>query len=154
MLLVAAAALVLAAVLYLSLIEPALTARKRISAELPGLRAQVEDMRRQEKEIAVLRKKIAAASRQGDLKETLQASARRTSFVNAVEGIEPQADGKVRLRVAPAVFDDWLAWTESLQREFGVRLEDCKVSATDRPGMVRVDATFAQAGESLARKTP
>jgi type II secretory pathway component PulM len=52
------------------------------------------------------------------------------------------------------VFDDWLAWTESLQREFGVRLEDCKVSATDRPGMVRVDATFAQAGESLARKTP
>jgi type II secretory pathway component PulM len=153
-LLCAAGAVALAALFYVFLLEPALSARKQLSATLPRLRAQVEDMRQQQKEIAALRKKVAAASQHGDLKVLLQASIARSSFVNAVERIESLSGDKALLLAAPVMFDDWIGWTESLQREFGIRLEVCKITATDQPGLVRIEATFAQGGQPVARKTP
>ena len=150
----AAGTVVLAALLYVILLAPALAASKQLSATLPGLRAQVEDMRQQQKEIAVLRKKVAVASRHADLKALLRSSAARASFVNSVERIESLSGDRALLLAAPVLFDDWLGWIENLQREFGVRLEGCKITSTDQPGLVRVEATFAPGGQPAARKTP
>ncbi len=154
MLLYAAGAVVFAALLYLLLLEPVLAARKQLSAALPGLRAQVEDMRLQQKEIAALRKKVAATSQHRDLKVLLQASIARSSFVNAVDPIESISSDAALLRAGPLIFDDWIVWIQSLQREFGVRLDACRIAATDQPGMVRLEATFTQGGKAVARKAP
>ena len=154
MMLGAAGGVLLAVVSYVILLEPALAASKKLSATLPTLRAQVEDMRQQQKEIAVLRKKVAGASQQGDLKALLQSSAARASFVNSIERIESLSGDKALLLAAPVIFDDWLGWIENLQREFGVRLEGCKITATDQPGLVRVEVRFAQSGQLAGRKTP
>lgn len=150
----AAGATVFAATAYLILLEPALAASRQLSATLPRIRAQVEDMRQQQKEIAALRRKIAAASQHADLKALLQTSAARASFVNSVEKIDSLSRGRALLLAAPVLFDDWLAWTENLQREFGIRLEACKITSTDQPGRVRVEATFVSASDSATRRTP
>ena len=153
MMLFAAGAMIIAAAAYFILLAPALAASKQLSATLPTLRAQVEDMRQQQKEIAILRKKVAATSQRTELKTLLQSSAARASFVNSVEKIESLSGGRALLLAAPVLFDDWLGWIEHLQREFGIRLEGCKITSTDQPGLVRIEATFVSAGQPAARVT-
>jgi general secretion pathway protein M len=152
--LLTAAALVLAAALYLLLWEPGMAARKRLSASLPQMRAQLEDMRRQRSEIASVRKQIAAVPRQGDLVTLLRASAAQTPFTGAVERIEALPDGKVRMQSAAVPFTAWLAWIESLQRQLGVRVTSCRISALEQPGLVRLDATFIGAGAPSGAGAP
>ena len=148
-----AGAALLAALLYLVLLEPGLAARKQLAAALPRMRAQAEDMQQQQKEIVLLRKKLGAVSQRADLKALLQSSVALTSFVNALERLDAVSGDKALMLAAPVVFDDWLAWTENLQREFGIRLDTCRISALDQAGMVRIEATFVT-GQSAAPNTP
>lgn len=148
-----AGAALLAALIYFFLLGPGLAAREQLAKRLPELRAQLEDMQQQAKEVAALRKKLGEASKRADLKALLQTSAARTSFVNSVERLDADGGDKAIMRAAPVVFDDWLAWVEYLQREFGVRLESCRISALDLPGLVRIEATFT-VGQASAAKTP
>lgn len=141
-----AAGAIIAAALYLLLLGPGLTARAKLSAALPQLRAQLEDMRLQEKEIAQLRKKIGARPQRADLKPLLQSAVARTSFSNAVTRLDALAGDRAVLVATPVVFDDWIEWAGSIQREFGIRLEGCRIAALDQPGLVRIEATFAAAG--------
>jgi len=152
--LLAAGALLLAAALVALVWEPGLAARKSLSATLPRLRAQVDDMRRQQKEVLALRKKVAAEPRRGDLKVLLQASAARTAFAQAVERSDSLASGLVQLRAGPVNFDAWLQWVESLQRDLGIRLDSCRISALEQPGMVRVEASFASGNPQAPRNAP
>jgi type II secretory pathway component PulM len=152
--LLAVAALALAAVLYVFLWEPGMAARKRLSTTLPQLRAQLEDMRRQRTEIASVRKELAAAPRQGDLATLLRASAAQTPFAAALERIDSLPDGKVRMQAAAVPFSAWLAWSESLQRQLGIRVATCRISALEQPGLVRLDASFAGGGAPGAANPP
>jgi len=147
-----AGAVLLATLIYFSLLGPALAAREQLAKRLPELRAQLDDMQQQAKEITALRKKLGDGSKRTELKALLQSSAARTSFVNAVERLDADGGDRAILRAAPVVFDDWLAWAEYLQREFGVRLESCRISALDLPGLVRIEATFTVGQASAAKK--
>lgn len=150
----AAGVLIAAAALYVSLWEPGLAARKSLSAALPRLRAQVDDMRRQQKEVLALRKKLDAQPRRGDLKALLQAATTRTPFAQAVERIDSPSSGVALLRAGPLDFDTWLEWVESLQRDLGVRLDSCRISALEQPGMVRVEARFSSGGAEAPGNAP
>ena len=144
---IAAATVVAAgAALYLLLWEPGLAARQSLSAALPRLRAQLEDMRWQRDEVAALRKKLGASTPPGDLAVVLRASAAQTPFAPALERIETLPGGKARMQAGPLPFDAWLAWIATLQRELGIRMEACRVSALDQPGMVRLEASFSGGG--------
>jgi hypothetical protein len=41
-----------------------------------------------------------------------------------------------------------------VQREFGARIDACKIAATEHPGLVRVEATFVARNASAARVAP
>jgi type II secretory pathway component PulM len=138
-----AGALVLAAALYALLWEPGLEARKRLSATLPRLRAQVEDMRLQKKEVELLRKAPAASSQGADLRALLRASVERSALQKSVERIEWRTNDRVLVAAAAVDFDQWLDWVGALQRELGVRLDSCEISALAQPGLVRIEAVFA-----------
>lgn len=151
MMLSAAGAVVVVAAAYFVLLAPALSASRELSASLPVLRAQVEDMRQQLKEIAILRKKVASTTQRADLKTLLQSSAAGSSFANSIERIESLSGGRALFLAGSARFDDWLDWVARLQSDFGIRLDGCKISSTDRPGLVRVEATFVSAGQPAVR---
>lgn len=53
--------LVLAAALYALFWEPGITATRRLSAQLPRMRADVEEMRLHQKQIAALRQSVGTA---------------------------------------------------------------------------------------------
>jgi len=151
MMLSAAGAVVVVAAAYFVLFAPALSASRELSATLPVLRAQVEDMRQQLKEIAILRKKVASTTQRADLKTLLQSSAAGSSFVNSIEKIESLSGSRALFLAGPTRFDDWLDWIVRLQSEFGIRLDGCKINSTDQPGLVRVEATFVSAGQPAIR---
>jgi len=138
-----AAALVLGAALYLLLWAPGMAARHSLSAALPRLRAQVEDMRWQREQILALRKKAGATSPKGDLAAMMRASAAQAVFASAIEKVEVLPGGKVRVQGGPLSFDAWLAWVGGLQHELAVRIDSCKISALEQPGMVQVEASFS-----------
>lgn len=138
-----AGALVLAAALYALLWEPGLEARKRLSATLPRLRAQVEDMRLQKKEVELLRRTPGASSQGADLRALLRASVERSPLQKSVERIEWRTNDRVLVAAGMVDFDQWLDWVSALQRELGVRLDSCEISALAQPGMVRIEAVFA-----------
>jgi general secretion pathway protein M len=145
-----AAAVVLVA-LYLFLWQPGLAASRRLSAALPKLRAQVELMRTQQAEIAVLRKSAGNALKGGDLRASLEASLVRAPFAKSVQRIETTAGDRATVAVASASFDDWLRWVAAAQREAGARLERCSIAALPEPGMVRADATFVSVAAAAKR---
>ena len=140
------AVLVLGTALYLFLWEPGMAARRSLSASLPRLRAQLEDMRWQREEVVALRKKLGASSARGDVAATLRASAGQAPFASAVEHIEGMPGGKARMQAGPVPFHAWLAWADNLHRELGVRVDACAIHALDQPGMVRVEASFSGGG--------
>ena len=137
----AAVAVVLA--LYGLLWEPGLKASAKLSASLPRLRAQVEDMRAQQKEILQLRKSTGTTSQVADLRALLRAAVARSPLAAAAPSIEWQTNDRV-VFAAPAVdFDAWLQWIGGVQRELGIRLESCTITALGEPGRVRVEASFS-----------
>ena len=152
--LLGALSVALAAALYAFLWEPGLAARKSLSETLPRLRAQLEDMRLQREEIMALRRALGAGPRSGDLGDLLRASAAQSPIAASLERTDALPNGGVLVLAAPVSFAAWLAWVENLQRELGVRLEACRVSALEQPGLVRVEARFAPRGAAAPRDTP
>jgi type II secretory pathway component PulM len=142
------AAIVLAvlAALYLLVWEPGLAARQSLSATLPRLRAQIQDMRWQREEVLTLRKAIGSSTPRGDLAALLRASAAQAPFASAIERFEGLPEGRVRMHAGPLPFEAWLAWVGNLQRELGIRVDACRISALEQPGMVRLEASFAAGG--------
>jgi len=140
------AVLVALAVLYAGLWDPALTARSRLAATLPKMRAQLEGMRLQKREIEQLRKALGPASPSADLRALLRAAVERSPFPRAVDRIEWRSGEHVVLAAAAVGFDQWVDWTRALQRELGVRVDSCEITALPEPGMVRLEAVFAGPG--------
>jgi type II secretory pathway component PulM len=144
--LAAALTVIAGTALYLVLWEPGLAARQSLSQTLPRLRAQLEDMRLQREEVMTLRKQVGASTQRGDLAALLRASAAQAPFASAIERFESLPGGRVRIHAGPLPFDAWLAWIGNLQRELGVRIDACRISALDQPGIVRLEASFAAGG--------
>jgi len=145
------AAAVVLVTLYLLLWQPGLAASRRLTAALPKLRAQVELMRAQQAEIAVLRKSAGDALKGGELKGFLEASLASTPFAKSVQRVEASSAERVTVAVISASFDDWLRWVAAVQRESGARLERCSIAALPEPGRVRVDATLVSAVAAAKR---
>lgn len=141
-----AGVVILAAALYAFLWEPGLASRHALSASLPRLRAQVDDMRWQREQIAALRKELRAAPRRGALVDLLRAAAAQSPIASSIGRIEALPGGRARVQGTAIPFAEWLAWIELLGRELGVRVDTCRLSALERPGMVQVEASLSSAG--------
>jgi type II secretory pathway component PulM len=141
--LVAAAVLVAGAALYALVWDPGLRASAKLSSVLPRMRAQVEDMRLQQKEIVLLRKSSPSASQAADLRALLRASAARGPLAGTAHSLEWQSSERVAFTASAVDFDRWLQWITAVQRELGIRVEACTIAALGEPGMVRIQASFS-----------
>jgi type II secretory pathway component PulM len=149
-----AACIAVLALLYGLVWEPGMAAREKLSASLPRMRAQLEDMRLQQKDVLALRKQLESAPPRAELKGLLQDSAKRAPFGPSVERVDAVAADRVFFAAGPVDFDAWLDWAAGLQRDFGARIDTGKIVATEQPGMVRVEATFVARNASAARVAP
>lgn len=134
----AASAIVLLAVLYLLLIEPAVTGIARLERGLPQTRAQAAKLDALLGEVKNLksRAQVATVSPQearGAIDKSLAAAGLKAARV------VPLADGDLQLTFANVPFAAWATWLARTERELGARATSVNATATATPGNVDVE---------------
>ncbi len=145
-LLSAALVVLLCAVIYLVLIEPAASGIRRLERGLPNQRAQAAKLDALLAEVKNLRSRAQVAS--------LSAQDARTAVEKSLAGvgvkatrIVPLSDGDLQLTFTNVPYAAWAGWLASVERELGARAMSVNANATATPG--NVDAELAL---RLARK--
>ncbi len=139
--------LLVIAVLYLLLIEPAFTGIRRLERSLPQQRAQAAEVESLLAEVKVLRGKPQAATVSADeVRGAIEASLKRSGLKAA--RVVPLTDGDMQLTFTDVPFGVWATWLAGIERELGARTTSVVVNGKPaNPG--NVDAELAL---RLARK--
>ncbi len=143
-LLIAILAAVVAAVLYLWLVQSAQRARTQLDASLSVLRAQAIRLDQDATELERVRAMPVPAAAQTDLRTLIQARAEAAGLARALVRIDAADANQVQVVFGAVAFAEWLAWVASLQAE-RIRLDTGRIEALSTPGMVGVTATFTRA---------
>ncbi len=141
----AVAAAIVAAVLYLWLVQSASDARGKLTTVVTALRTDAARLELHAAEMERLRTlpgTTPAAS--SDLRTLVQNQAGAAGLSPALLGINVADAHQVQVVFGTVRFADWLAWVESLQKQ-QVRLETCRIEALSAAGLVSVTATFSHA---------
>ena len=143
-LLIAILAAVVAALLYLLLMQSAQRARAQLGASLSQLRGQALRLDQDATELARVRAMPVPPAAQTDLRTLIQARADTAGLARALIRIDAPDANQVQVVFGAVAFADWLAWVASLQGE-RIRLDTGRIEALSTPGMVGVTATFTRA---------
>ena len=139
MLAIAIAAIVLALV-YLLLIQPALSGREQLQKNLPTLRQQVAQMQAMTQELENLPEQPSVEP-QPATREGVQASLLR-------KGLEPQnlsvEGGVLRVQLPGSSFAGTLAWLDEMQKNFLFTVSDANIVAQAQPDTVDATLTLQQ----------
>ena len=142
--LIAIVAAVVAALLYLWLVQSAQRARTQLDASLSVLRAQAIRLDQDATELERVRAMPVPAAAQTDLRTLIQARAEAAGLARALVRIDAADANQVQVVFGAVAFADWLAWVAGLQAE-RIRLDTGRIEALSTAGMVGVTATFIRA---------
>lgn len=141
---IAALAVVLAAALYLLLVQSAWRARAQLRTSVTTLRAQAARLEQQAAELERLRAAPAISASQTDLRTLVQAQAGAAGLSRALVRIDAQDTDQVVAVFGAVAFADWLNWIAGLKSQH-VRLDACRIEALSTSGLVSVTATLVRA---------
>jgi general secretion pathway protein M len=137
-----ALAIIVLAILYLLLIEPALNSRDRLSRQVPQLRQQVAQMQSLAKEATSLPAEPAAAQAPPPLSQQSVA----TSL--AGHGLKPQnlnvSADTVRLQVSDASFSSLMSWLGTARSTAMLEVAEANIVAQSQPDRVNATLTLRQ----------
>ena len=141
MILAAGVGLLLLAVTYLLLIEPAWQGIARLERTLPQARAKAAELDALPNEVRSLktRPQVATVSA-SEARGALEASLKRAGLKAA--RIVPLSDGDIQLTFANVPYGTWAAWLANSERELGARTMAVTVTGKDAPAG-NVDAELA-----------
>ena len=130
----------LLALLYWLLIEPALSGRAQLEKTLPALRQQAASFQAQAREAATLAGK-GAQNIQPITREQIESSL-------ASRGLRAQnitvAPDQIRLQLPSASFSELMAWLNEMQRSSRVTVVDANIAALDAINTVNATLTLRQ----------
>ncbi len=141
------AAIVLVAIVFLLLIEPAWTGIGRLERSLPQQRAQAAELDALLGEVKNLKSQPQVATvSASEVRGAIEASLTRAGL--KASKIVPLSEGDIQLTFSDVPFGTWATWVAGIERELGARASTVVVNGKDKePG--NVDAELAL---RLARK--
>jgi|SRR5690606_7710694 general secretion pathway protein M len=142
--LVAGAAVLLVALVWLVAFEPAWAGRQRLAEELPTQRAELARMASMMEEARALEATTRTASTGGSVRASLEKSLAAAGLAEGVQ-IEQRGD-RYDLRFPAVPFAAWIDWVALAVRESRVRVVDAKLTRDPRDGYVAARLSL-QAGE-------
>ncbi len=137
-------AAVVAAALYLWLVQSAYRARAQLGSSVSVLRSQATRLNADAAEYERLRSVPAPPAPQTDLRTQVQAQAGTAGLARAIMRIDAPDANQVQVVFGSVPFAEWLALVASLQSQ-QIRLDSSRVEALSTPGLVGVTATFVRA---------
>jgi general secretion pathway protein M len=137
----AAGVVVLAAVIYLLLIEPAAVGIPRLETSLPATRTQAEQLDRLLAEVSSLKAKpqtavLPPAEARAALERSLEAAGLKASR------IVPVADGDLQITFANTSYAAWSTWLAGAERELGAKASVVSARATGAPGAADIEMSL------------
>lgn len=132
---VAAGLVVLAAIVYLLLVEPAWQGRRNLQRELPALRSQLARVDQLADEASQLGKVAAAADTPEAVRARLEQSIDRAGLRPALAQLQQTGNlFDVRFRSVPHAA--WLAWIDIAVRDTRLRIVEASITREASPGVV------------------
>lgn len=144
--LLAGAAVIVAALIYLLTIEPAVTGITRLERGLPQQRAQAAKLDSLLAEVKNLRSRAQVATLSQQEARTAVEKSLATAGLKAAR-VVPLSDGDLQLTFANVPYAAWSVWLAGVERELGGRATIVSGTATSTPGNVDVELALR-----LARK--
>lgn len=98
----------------------------------------------------VVRLRGAATSAPADRRSLLalvDQTAKQSQLGSAIRRVEPDGEGKVRIQLEQAGFDDILGWLQELSGRYNVHVDNITVDRIDLPGLVNARVSL-QGSES------
>lgn len=144
----AAGTIVLPALAYLLLWQPAHREVGKLHQALPEQRIQAEHMQRWSREIEELRHRPKIATLDSiALKASIEESAVRHQLRETIDVLDAREPNGVHLSLGSVSFARWLEWLRSLQQEQHVRVESLAVTPLNEPGMASIRATLVSGAD-------
>jgi len=135
-----AATLVAAALVYLLLIEPAWLTRSKLRTELPLLREQVAELHLLIQEVKLLKSRGAAAYTVDSAKAAIEQSLAQRNLGSA--RIAVLDERRIAVSAKAVSVAQWLEWIEEAARESRLRIAAVNFGTTAMRGIVDADTTF------------
>lgn len=136
--LLAGAAVVLGALIYLIAIEPAMTGIARLERGLPTARAQAAKLDALLAEVKSLRSRAQVATLAPQETRAAVEKSLASAGLKAAR-IVPLSDGDLQLTFANVPYAAWSVWLASVERELGGRATSVTATANATPGNVDVE---------------
>lgn len=140
--LMAAIVVIVLGLLYVLLIDPALSGRESLQKQLPALRQQAAQVQALSKEAAALGSKAVAPSTPMT-RESIESSLSR-------RGLKPQSvtltGDQARVQLSGASFADTVQWLDEMNKSARVSVVEATVNAQEQAGMVNATLTLRQQG--------
>jgi general secretion pathway protein M len=130
-------------VLYSVALDPALSGRAKLRADLPAMQRRLAQMTADANEAHLLAARAQGSAPTGNaLKEALAASLAQRALVATQLSV---AGPNVQLQLKNAQFGSWVAWLNDVRRQFKVKASEAHVIALKDDGQVDVTATLQPA---------
>ena len=133
----AALGIVVLAVVYLLMFEPAWTGRRELQRELPALRSQLAQMSALANEARRLGGVPKGAESPQAMRAALEASVQGAGLAGSLTKLD-QSGELFDLRFGSVPHAAWLAWLDTTVRETQLRVADLAVTREAVPGLVSV----------------
>lgn len=140
---IAVLAALVAAALYLWLIESGSRARAQLGSSLTVLRAQAQRLDLDANELERLRAARVPPAAATDLRSQVQAQVATSGLAGSLARIDAVDPNHVQVAFGSVAFPEWLEWVTALHAQ-RIRLEASRVEALSTPGLVGVTATLAR----------
>lgn len=133
-------AVIVLAIGYLVLFEPAWKGRRQLQRDLPALRAQVARMSTLAAEVQTLERSPQASGSASATRARLESSLRAAGLADKAEF--RLAGERIDLRIPLVDFAAWVDWVDLAVREARVRVVDASVVRDPRSGYASVRVVF------------
>lgn len=134
----------LAALFYAWGWQPIWKERQALRAALPTLQANARQMDADAQEVARLRASAQSAPSgttiQATISAAIQQASRESGLSSEALQITPLDPQHASLKLEPVTLDQWNALTVALSGNARIRVENCLIEPSQKPGMVKVTA--------------
>lgn len=129
--------------LYFFVLAPWVSTQRQLDRDLPRLRAHLAQMQA----MAVTARQVASQPQRvadpGAVAKDLHSSLVQIRLTPEMPEVNPDRQGRIRLRLENANFDAFLLWLENAQKHHRFKVVSAKVNRTASPGVAMIDLLLA-----------
>ncbi len=125
--------------LYLLVWDPIQSDRQRLLRDLPKMRAQVDQFRRDAEEAEALRARARARTPTQALPATVEASAKQAQLGAGIKSVQAMGNDRAQISGATVPFDGLVRWMATVAQSEGITVDSMQASAGE-PGRVQVES--------------